>query len=395
MRISWAIQVVTVVCLVAHSVAEIKKADHFPVRYGLVKRGEEYERPRARPGPSRTSSAALPHRHPDHDDHDDHDDHRHPPGKKPTPTASKGKPTPSKGKPAHKDPDHKPPHKPDHKPSRKPTKKPTKSTGKHKPKPTKSHSKPHKPHKPTSSPSKTQAPKPTEPSVVEPLPVAPSLVAPPPVVSLPPTVPVSTRAPVAPVAPSTSPSDGAGSPQTVRPTPALVAAPPTQSKMSGDSASSIGVIIGALVGTIALVGLVALGVYRRREKKHAVDESLAPGPDGDDLPELEAPRTAFRHQSFMALVKDAATGFYAPGTPGAEAAAAAAATGGGAPVYVARAGSGLAGELSRQNSARSQNSQRSHHTLHNRRSGSYSPNGSMNGVTPGAMPPLAHLGGRS
>lgn len=398
--------------------AEIEKADHFPVRYGLVKRGEEHERPRARPGPSRTPSAAPAHRHPDHDDHDDRDDHRHPPGKKTTPTASKGKPTPSKGKPAHKDPDHKPPHKPDHKPSRKPTKKPTKSTGKHKPTPTKTHSKPHKPHKPkpkptkshskphkphkphkpTSSPSKTQAPKPTEPSVVEPPPVAPPPVAPPPVapppvVSPPPTVPASTGAPVAPVAPGTSPSVGAGSPQTVQPTPALVAAPPTQSKMSGDSASSIGVIIGALVGTIALVGLVALGVYRRREKKRAVDESLAPGPDSDDLPEMEAPRTAFRHQSFMALVKDAATGFYAPGTPGAEAAAAAAA--GGAPVYVARAGSGLAGELSRQNSGRSQNSQRSHHTLHNRRSGSYSPNGSMNGVTPGAMPPLAHLGGRS
>ncbi|KAG0328858.1 hypothetical protein BG000_000286 [Podila horticola] len=160
--------------------------------------------------------------------------------------------------------------------------------------------------------------------------------------------------------------------------------------MSGDSASSVGTIIGALVGTIALVGLVALGVYRRREKKRAIEESLAPGPD-DGHAELEAPRTAFRHESFMALVKDAASGFYAPGTPGAEAAAA----NGGAPVYVARAGSGLAGELSRQNSGRSQNSQRSHHTLHNRRSGSYSPNGSMNGVTPGAMPPLAHLGGRS
>ncbi|KAG0019197.1 hypothetical protein BGZ82_000223 [Podila clonocystis] len=162
--------------------------------------------------------------------------------------------------------------------------------------------------------------------------------------------------------------------------------------MSGDSASSVGTIVGALVGTIALVGLVALGVYRRREKKRAAEESIAPGPGGDDHPEMEAPRTAFRHESFMALVKDAASGFYAPGTPGAEAAAA---NGGGAPVYVARAGSGLAGELSRQNSGRSQNSQRSHHTLHNRRSGSYSPNGSMNGVTPGAMPPLAHLGGRS
>lgn len=163
--------------------------------------------------------------------------------------------------------------------------------------------------------------------------------------------------------------------------------------MSGDSASSVGTVVGAIVGTIALVGLVALGVYRRREKQRAVEESMAPGPDTE---QMEAPRTAFRHESFMALVKDAASGFYAPGTPGAEAAAAGASgAGAGAPVYVARAGSGLAGELSRQNSGRSQNSQRSHHTLHNRRSGSYSPNGSMNGVTPGAMPPLAHLGGRN
>ncbi|KAF9371818.1 hypothetical protein CPC16_002824, partial [Podila verticillata] len=76
MRISWAIQVVAVFCLVAAhpaqaearvngnavgssvQAAEIEKINHFPVRYGLVKRGEEYERPRARPGPSRTPSSA-------------------------------------------------------------------------------------------------------------------------------------------------------------------------------------------------------------------------------------------------------------------------------------------------------------------------------------------------
>lgn len=73
------------------------------------------------------------------------------------------------------------------------------------------------------------------------------------------------------------------------------------------------------MGLIALVGLFALIFYRRREKKR--ERKAAMGGDdgeegvygeGEDPSMREAPRTAFRHESFMALVKDAAQGFYAP-----------------------------------------------------------------------------------
>lgn len=73
------------------------------------------------------------------------------------------------------------------------------------------------------------------------------------------------------------------------------------------------------MGLIALVGLFALIFYRRREKKRERKAAMG-GDDGDegvygegeDPSMREAPRTAFRHESFMALVKDAAQGFYAP-----------------------------------------------------------------------------------
>jgi hypothetical protein len=106
--------------------------------------------------------------------------------------------------------------------------------------------------------------------------------------------------------------------------------------MSGDSSSKLPAIIGAVVGTVALVALIALGVYRMREKQQ--QEEPEPPVEVD-----EAPRTAFRHESFMVLVKDAAQNFYAPGTQGAG------------------AGTGAAAGLDRQNSTRSHHSQRSQH----------------------------------
>ncbi|KAF9582314.1 hypothetical protein BGW38_000357, partial [Lunasporangiospora selenospora] len=126
-------------------------------------------------------------------------------------------------------------------------------------------------------------------------------------------------------------------------------------------------------------GLVALTVHRRRERRRVVEEQNEPNSELDD-----APRTAFRHESFMVLVKDAAEGFYAPGTGPAPA--------GGppsrspSPLGMPMAGTGnpattvMAGSaLLRQNSGHSQNSGRS-------LSGRISPS------TP--PPPLAHVGGR-
>ncbi|KAG0331788.1 hypothetical protein BG000_010596 [Podila horticola] len=89
--------------------------------------------------------------------------------------------------------------------------------------------------------------------------------------------------------------------------------------MSGDTGSPLAAILGGIVGFIALIGLFALIFYRRREKKR--ERKAAMGGDdgeegvygeGEDPSMQEAPRTAFRHESFMALVKDAAQGFYAP-----------------------------------------------------------------------------------
>lgn len=152
--------------------------------------------------------------------------------------------------------------------------------------------------------------------------------------------------------------------------------------------------MGAAVGSVALVGLVALGVYRRKERRRSdFDQMGGPlDPDGavgvgmgaGGRAEMdEAPRTAFRHESFMALVKDAAQGFYAPGTtsPGPGPSPLSAAAG---------AGAGAAG-LSRQTSGRSQNSQNSQRSMPYRRSGNFS----GHGIPPSAPPPLAHLGGRS
>ncbi|KAG0318688.1 hypothetical protein BGZ99_005505 [Dissophora globulifera] len=287
--------------------------------------------------------------------HDGKDPHHN--GKDPHHT---GKDPHHGGKDSHhgKSPSHKPPtHKPSkthHKPGGKPT------------------SKPHSPHKPTDKPDSSSQPAP-------PVVIAPA---------------ATTTVPVVPVAPSpiaspaaADPNDGTDDNNNVTPlgqpkTTGLATGP--TDKMSGASSSTLPTILGAVVGTVALGGLVALGVYRRRERRRTVEEYTA----GADQPEMdEAPRTAFRHDSFMALVKDAAQGFYAPGTaspvPGA--------------VAGASAGTGLrnvvsSSDLSRQASGRSQNSQRSQLS---RRSGTYSGNNSLNGaMPPSTPPPLAYLGGR-
>ncbi|KAF9111173.1 hypothetical protein BGX27_005289, partial [Mortierella sp. AM989] len=95
-----------------------------------------------------------------------------------------------------------------------------------------------------------------------------------------------------------------------------VPGPPNAGKISGDSPSNLPAIIGAIVGVIALLCLLGLVFYRRRQKRLAGEEYAFANdnyPDGAprDMTE-EGPRTAFRHESFMALVKDAAKGFYAP-----------------------------------------------------------------------------------
>ncbi|KAF9944855.1 hypothetical protein BGZ72_001905 [Mortierella alpina] len=132
--------------------------------------------------------------------------------------------------------------------------------------------------------------------------------------------------------------------------------------MSGTSSSTLAVIIGVVVGTIAFLGLVALVAFRREELLMGSDhtgtgrdyggESNAGG--NRQPPMNEAPRPAFRHESFMALVKDAAQGFYAPSmeAPPVNNAAGSAA---GAASVAAGAGAGAAarGGVSRHASAAS------------------------------------------
>ncbi|KAG0345678.1 hypothetical protein BG004_003309 [Podila humilis] len=105
------------------------------------------------------------------------------------------------------------------------------------------------------------------------------------------------------------------------PTPPIGGDPsnPSTTKMSGTSGSPLAAILGAIVGVVALVGLIALILYRRRERKEERREAMGEddGEEGvyDDRgnPSIrEAPRTSFRHESFIALVKDAAQGLYAP-----------------------------------------------------------------------------------
>ncbi|KAF9287459.1 hypothetical protein BGZ68_001788 [Mortierella alpina] len=144
--------------------------------------------------------------------------------------------------------------------------------------------------------------------------------------------------------------------------------------MSGSSSSTLAVVLGVVVGTIAFLGLVALVAFRYREKRRAREELLMGSNHGDSTrdyggelnaggsrqpPMNEGPRPAFRHESFMALVKDAAQGFYAPSMeaqplnsggsatagPSTGAGAGAGAAGAGAATAVARGG------VSRQASA--------------------------------------------
>ncbi|KAF9930178.1 hypothetical protein BGZ67_005972 [Mortierella alpina] len=146
-----------------------------------------------------------------------------------------------------------------------------------------------------------------------------------------------------------------------QPTSQLVGPPPTTTKMSGNSSSSLATIIGAVVGTIALVGLFALAMYRRREKRRDQEEQTRPNPEMD-----EAPRPPRGGQSVRS-----------PSPLGASTAVTSAGTG-------AMAGSGLA----RQTSGRSQNS------LHSRRSGNFTDVNLNAASSPTTLPPLAHIGGR-
>ncbi|KAF9934252.1 hypothetical protein BGZ67_003978 [Mortierella alpina] len=133
--------------------------------------------------------------------------------------------------------------------------------------------------------------------------------------------------------------------------------------MSGSSSSTLAVVLGVVVGTIAFLGLVALVAFRYREKRRAREELLMGsnhgGNDRDYGGELnrqppmnDAPRPAFRHESFMALVKDAAQGFYAPSMEAQplHSAATGAATGAAAGAGAAAAASARGG-VSRQASA--------------------------------------------
>lgn len=356
----------------------------------LRRRGDspdENERPRGRPGPSRSdkTDVAPSERHLEHDPKHRRPAHLTAPGEKhhPKPT---DKPKP---KPGHGKPDHGKPGKP-HKPKPKPTKTKTKS---------KSHKPTHRPthtHKPKPKPTTTHKPKPKPTTTTTTTPATvPTVV--PVVPPQPPVVPTTPSAPVLPTSPPAviPPAENTGSPGQNLPSGGNNNGSPnegaggqstsghnaTPGSLSGSSSSSTGTIVGAVVGSVALAGLVALGVYRRRERQRAVEEATGPNPEMD-----EAPRTAFRHESFMALVKDAAQGFYAPGT-------ASPTPGGPGPSglsgVVVAAGAGTGGSsLSRQASARSQNSQ---HSLHSRRSGQFS----AHGMTPSSPPPpLAHIGGR-
>ncbi|KAF9949015.1 hypothetical protein BGZ72_009111 [Mortierella alpina] len=338
-----------------------------------------------------------------HKFHADHDRDHRPSKSRPQPNHGRKKPHPEKPKRSP------PPHK------RKPKPCPKRKPKPHKPKP----HKPHKPHKP--KPGKPHKPKPSDKPKPKPKPEPKPVPEPENPNPTPPATPSGAPGvgPTAPVIPPTQIGGGGGdngggtNPSGVvppgatgtggatvpeisggampQPTSQLVAAPPTSTKMSGSSSSSLPAVIGAIVGTIALVGLFALAAYRRREKRRDQEEQTRPNPEMD-----EAPRTAFRHESFMALVKDAAQGFYAPGTEGPP-------RGGqsgvrspsplGASTAVASAGTGaiVGGDLSRQTSGRSQNSQ---HSLHSRRSGNYS-GVNVNGASPPTtLPPLAHIGGR-
>ncbi|KAK3832685.1 MAG: hypothetical protein JOS17DRAFT_742485 [Linnemannia elongata] len=437
MRISWALQVAAVFCLVAvhpavadsssssseeqnhtptfdrnpHRIDDpapvfYKRAtdslhieiieDHIANNYARTgglqfrRRGDspgEHERPRGRPGPSRSETTDVPphslkEHHLEHEPKRPRPDHLTAPGKNhhPKPTHKPGKPDHGKpGKPDHGKPG-KPnkPGKPDHKPKPKPNKP--------KPKPSKTK----KPHKPTHTNKPKPKPKPATTTTTATVPTVAPVVPP-----QPPVVPTTTDAPVVPTPPAVVPptdstgspvqnlpSGNNGSPNGAQPTSGLNTSPGGGS-MSGSSSSSIGTIIGAVVGSVALAGLVALGVYRRRERQRAVEEATGPNPEMD-----EAPRTAFRHESFMALVKDAAQGFYAPGTTGPAGGPGPHGPSGLSGVAVVGAGAGTGANLSRQTSARSQNSQ---HSLHSRRSGQFS----AHGMTPSSPPPpLAHIGGR-
>lgn len=438
MRISWALQVAAVFCLVAvhpavadsssssseeqnqiqvpafdrnpHSIDDPtpvyhKRAadslhieiieDHITNNFARMgglqfrRRGDspgEHERPRGRPGPSRSETTDVPP-HSSKEPHLKHEPKRRRPAHLTAPENHHPKPTHKPGKPDHGKPgkpDHGKPGKPDHGKPGKPGKpdhgKPGKPGKPHKPKPHKP--KPNKP-KPKPKPTTTTTTDTTAPTVAP--------VVPPPS----PVVPTTTDAPVVPsppaVVPPTEntgspvqdlPSGNNGSPNGAQPTSGLSTAPGGGS-MSGSSSSSIGTIIGAVVGSVALAGLVALGVYRRRERQRAVEEATGPNPEMD-----EAPRTAFRHESFMALVKDAAQGFYAPGTTGPAGGPGPHGPSGLSGVAIVGAGAGTGANLSRQTSARSQNSQ---HSLHSRRSGQFS----AHGMTPSSPPPpLAHIGGR-
>lgn len=91
--------------------------------------------------------------------------------------------------------------------------------------------------------------------------------------------------------------------------------------MSGTSPSTVGAIVGAIVAVLALLALLVLFAHRHRQKQRERQgywgAGAGPGPKSEvsDMGDVQydvAPRTAFRHESFMALVKDAAKGFYVP-----------------------------------------------------------------------------------
>ncbi|KAF9557840.1 hypothetical protein EC968_007408 [Mortierella alpina] len=430
MRISWAIQTVAVFCLAAvpaladSSFAEndLKtletSGDQLDVYF--YKRGSKEEDNFSFDGSaSRSFKAGEIEKHKSHDrDHQPSKGHpqQNHGRKKPHP----GKPSPStscrprrsssphkrKQKPCPKRKPHHPKPKPNkpkpHKP-KPPHDKPKPKPKPHKPKPPHDKPKPKPKHKTDQNPKPETKPKPVP---ENPNPTQPATPSGAPGVG--PTAPVIPPTqiggggggggevnPSGVVPPGATGTGGAVLPEVSgssapQPTSQLVGAPPTTTKMNGSSSSSLATIIGVVVGTVAFAGLVALAVYRRREKRRDQEEQTRPNPEMD-----EAPRTAFRHESFMALVKDAAQGFYAPGTDGPP-------RGGqsvrspsplGASTAVASAGIGaMAGSgLARQNSGRSQNSQ---HSLHSRRSGNFTDVNLNAASSPTTLPPLAHVGGR-
>ncbi|KAF9983027.1 hypothetical protein BGZ75_005525 [Mortierella antarctica] len=395
MRISWAIQTVAVFCLAAvpaladGSFAEndLKtletSSDHSDVYF--YKRGSKEE-----DGFSfeRSVSGSFKGGEIEHKSHTGYERDHKPSKRYPQQNHGRKRPHPDKPspttscRPRRSSSPHK--HKPKPCPKRKP----------HHPKPKPNKPKPHKPHKPKPTHGKPK-PKPKNPNPSQP--ATPSGAP-----GVGPTAPVipptqiggggGDANPSGVIPPGATGTGGAVLPEVSgsvapQPTSQLVGPPPTTTKMSGNSSSSLATIIGAVVGTIALVGLFALAMYRRREKRRDQEEQTRPNPEMD-----EAPRTAFRHESFMALVKDAAQGFYAPGTEGPP-------RGGqsvrspsplGASTAVTSAGTGaMAGSgLARQTSGRSQNS------LHSRRSGNFTDVNLNAASSPTTLPPLAHIGGR-